>query len=302
MPTDPEQAARAQLPIIRVINAYLPLSLSRWMIDLGMKRVKLPSNIAHQAVSADGVPCVWLTPDGSSADRVLIYLHGGGFVFGLTSLHLEMAASLGERMGVRVLMVDYRLAPEHPFPTPLEDCVTAYRWLLKQGIAAANIVMAGDSAGGNLTLASLMLLRDSGDRLPAAAAGLSPVGNFSERAGLLNDTTDPLLHPKAAKFFHKSYVADNDPHNPLLSPVFGDWTGLPPVLIHCGEDEMLREDAVQLTERAQAAGVAVRLEVYPNMWHVWQIFPALPQTHQSLDDIGQFLSTHLASSGAPLTP
>ncbi len=165
-----EHKIRARLPAIRFLQACLPLPVSRWLIRQGLARVRLAAAVAREAVSADGVPCEQLTPQNSPAGRVLLYLHGGGFVYGLTPPHLEMVAYLAQKMSIRALLVDYRLAPEHPFPAPLDDCLTAYRWLLKQGISARNIVVAGDSAGGNLAITSLMKLRDSGDPLPAAAA------------------------------------------------------------------------------------------------------------------------------------
>ena len=232
-------------------------------------------------------------PQKQLPDHVLLYLHGGGFVYGLTPQHLEMVAYLAQKINIRALLVDYRLAPAHPFPAPLDDCLTAYRWLLKQGVSARNIVVAGDSAGGNLTITSLMKLRDSGDPLPSAAVCLSPVADFSDRGNLAEGFNDPLLPRRARGRYHKSYVAHHDARDPLISPVFGDWHSLPPLLVHVGEDEILQADALRIRELAQAAGVDVRLEIYPRMWHVWQIFMALPQAIQSLDDIAQFLRSHL---------
>jgi epsilon-lactone hydrolase len=288
-----ERNIRALLPIIRFMNAYLPLSLARWVITQSAARVRLPAGITREAVSVDGVPCEWLIPQNSSKDQALLYLHGGGFVMGLTSLHLEMVAYLAQKLGIRVLMVDYRLAPEYPFPAALDDCVTAYRWLLKQGISAHNLVVAGDSAGGNFAVTTLMKLRDSGDPLPVAAACLSPVADMTDRSDVFGTVYDPVLHPRAARIYNQAYVAGKDARNPLISPVFGDWHGLPPLLVHAGDDEILRDDAVRIAELAKAAGVDVRLEIYPRMWHVWQIYRALPQTIQSLDDIAQFLKAHL---------
>jgi acetyl esterase/lipase len=195
---------------------------------------------------------------------------------------------------MRILMVDYRLAPQYPFPAALDDCAAVYRWLLRQGISAQNIAVACDSAGGNLALTLMLKLHAGGDPLPAAAACLSPVTD------LTNDKVrpgyqDPLLPVRAIKFYNRSYVAHNDAHDPLISPVYGELGGLPPLLIHAGEDEILREDALRIAELAQAAGVDVRLEIYPRMWHVWQINLELPQAVQSLDDIAQFLGAHIGA-------
>jgi epsilon-lactone hydrolase len=292
-PSSIERNIRARLPVIRFLQAYLPLPLSRWLIKQGMARVRLAADVTREAVSANGVACEWLIPQNSPNDQALLYLHGGGFVFGLTPPHLEMVAYLAQTMGIRALMVDYRVAPDHPFPAPLDDCVTAYRWLLKQGISAHNCVVAGDSAGGNLTITTLMKLRDSGEQLPAAAACLSPVANLSERGDSFKGFNDPLLHPRAARMYNQSYVAHNDARDPLISPLFGDWQGLPPLLIHAGEDEILRDDAVRIEALAKAAGVDVRLKIEPRLWHVWQLYLTLPQAVQSLSDIAQFLTSHL---------
>jgi acetyl esterase/lipase len=204
-----------------------------------------------------------------------------------------MGAYLAQNMGMRILMVDYRLAPDYPFPAALDDCITAYYWLLKQGILAQNIVVAGDSAGGNLTVRMLMKLRDSGNSLPAAAACLSPVTDLTIKDNLRKGFNDPLLPPKAVKFYTQSYVGHNDAHDPLISPVFGNLRGLPPLLVHVGEDEILRDDAVRIASLAKSVDVDVRLEIYPRMWHVWQLYLTLPQAIQSLDDIAQFLKAHL---------
>jgi epsilon-lactone hydrolase len=292
-PSSVERKIRARLPILRFMQAYLPLSVVRWVEKRAATRVYPPADITREVVSADGVRCEWLIPQNSPKDYVLLYLHGGGFVYKLTSLHREMAAYLARKMGARALMVDYRVAPDHPFPAPLDDCVAAYRWLLKQGISARNIVVAGDSAGGNLTITTLMKLRDSGDPLPAAAACLSPVADLTDKDDLFKQVNDPLLHPRAGRIYRQSYVAHNDARDPLISPAFGDWHGLPPLLLHAGEDEILRDDAVRIEQLAKAAGVEVRLEIYPRMWHVWQLYLTLPQAIQSLDDIAQFLQSHL---------
>ena len=288
-----ERKARASLPMIRFMQSVMPISLAHWLMKGSTSHVRLEPGVIRESVSADGVPCDWIIPENSPADRALLYLHGGGFVFGQTPPHLQMGAYLAKKMGVRILMVDYRLAPQYPFPAALDDCVTAYHWLLKQGFNAGNITVAGDSAGGNLTITSLMKLRDNGDPLPAAAACLSPVADLTKRHDSAGDYKDPLLPVKAMQYYSDSYVGSHDTRDPLISPVFGDWHGLPPLLVHAGEDEILREDAVRVETLAKAADVDVRLEIYPRMWHVWQINLSLPQAIQSLDDIAQFIKAHL---------
>ena len=295
-----ERKARAALPFLRFMQAHLPLPVARWLLRQSLAHLRLDDGVLRQAVSADGVSCQWVIPQNSPPDQMLLYLHGGGFVFGLTPPHLQMGACLARKMSMRILMVDYRLAPTYPYPAALDDCMAAYRWLLKQGILAQNIVVAGDSAGGNLTMTLLMKLRDNGDPLPAAAACLSPVADLT-KDNAHPGYQDPLLPDQAVRFYTKSYVGNNDAHDPLVSPVFGNLRGLPPLLVHAGEDEMLRDDAVRIEELAKATDADVRVEIYPRMWHVWQLYLALPQAIQSLDDIAQFLGSHIEPSVVPKT-
>lgn len=287
-----EQKARSRLPLLRMLQVYMPLAVTHWLVKKGTQRVQLPADTTRRSVTANGVACDWLIPDGASPDCVLLYLHGGGFVIPQTPNHLKMGAYLARKTGFQTLMVDYRVAPKHPFPAPLDDCVTAYRWLLQQGYAAHNIVIAGDSAGGNLALTTLMTLRDNGDPMPSAAACLSPSGDLTVRDAASNALDDILLPPKARKFYRESYVGKSDPHNPLISPLFGDWHGMPPLLIHAGEDEVLKDDAIRINDLASAAGIDVSLEIYPSMWHVWQINLNLPQATDSLNKIAAFLKSH----------
>ena len=288
-----ERKIRAGLPFVRFMQACLPLPVAYWLLKQSMAHVRPDFNSVHEAVSVDGVPCVWIIPPDASKGKVLLYLHGGGFVYGLTPPHLKMGAYLAQKIKARILMVDYRVAPAHPFPAALDDCVTVYRWLLKKGISAQDIAVAGDSAGGNLTITSLLKLRDDGDPLPAAEVCLSPVTDLTNKSDSHQEIRDPLLPPKAVRFYNKAYVAHNNARNPLISPVFGDLRGFPPLLVHVGEDEILRDDAVRIASLAKSVRVDVRLEIYPRMWHVWQINLSLPQAIQSLDDIAHFLEVHL---------
>lgn len=291
-PSEIEQKIRSRLPMIRLMQVYMPLPITQWLVKKGVERVQMPTGITRSSQIADGVPCDLLIPDGASTDSVLLYLHGGGFVIPQTPNHLLMGAYLARKTGLQTLMVDYRVAPRHPFPASLNDCVTAYRWLIKQGYDSSKIVIAGDSAGGNLTLTTLMSLRDGGDPLPSAAACLSPSGDLTVRDDKANTVKDTLLHPKARKFYRDSYVGESDPRNPLISPLLGDWHGLPPLLIHAGDEEILKSDAMRIKEVASKAGVDVSLEIYPKMWHVWQINLELPQAIDSLDKIAAFLKSH----------
>jgi acetyl esterase/lipase len=288
-----EQKIRRYLPVVRFAQAYIPTGLSNRIIASSTRRVQLPEDIEHKTIRVADVPCVWLVPQNSPTDQALLYLHGGAFMFGLSSLHIEMLAHLANAMNSRVLAVDYRLAPKYSYPAALDDCIAVYRWLLAEGFAAEEIAIAGDSAGGNLTLTSLLRLRDSGDPLPAAAACLSPVADLTGAGRQMPIDHDPLLHPRMMRKANRSYIGQDDARNPLISPIFGDWHGLPPLLIHAGEDEILRDDAIRCEKKAKEAGVDVRLEIYPHMWHVWQLFPELPEAERSLADIGQFLKSHL---------
>ncbi len=292
------QRIRRGLPVVRFFQSYLPPAAANWLIRQGMARIRMPADVTRETLSVDGVPCERLVPADAVRGRVLLYLHGGGFVYGLTPPHMAMVARLVRLMKIPALVVDYRVAPAHPFPAALDDCVTAYRWLLKQGFRAANVVVAGDSAGGNLAITALMRLRAGGDPLPAAAACLSPAADLSDKAPTGPVYDDPLLPARAIAMYRRSYVAGNDARNPLISPVFGDWHGLPPLLVHVGEDEILRDDALKVAALGKAAGVDVRLEVYPRMWHVWQLNPELPEAERSLADIAQFLRSHLPQGAA----
>ncbi len=288
-----ERGIRAGLPVVRFMQTSIPLPLARLLLKQSMAHVRLSADAVRQTLVADGVPCQWVFPAGGPSDQVLLYLHGGGFVFGLTPQHLRMGEYLSRRMGIRVLMVDYRLAPACPFPAALDDCVTAYRRLLQQGYAAPNIAVAGDSAGANLALTMTLSLRDSGASLPAAAACLSPVTDLTARGDRWQGAQDPLLTSRAMRLYSRSYLGDADARDPLISPVHADLRGLPPLLVHVGEDEILRDDATRLVSLAESAGVDAQLQVYARMWHVWQLFLTLPQAIESLDEIARFLKAHL---------
>lgn len=255
------------------------------------------------AVDAGGVVAEWIDPPGATPRGVLLYLHGGGWCVHLPIAYRRHALELARRSGLRVLLPDYRLAPEHPYPAALDDCLAAYRWLLAQGIAPAQIAVAGDSAGGNLTLALLMRLAREGLPLPACAAALSPLTDFSALSSSLqfNAASDVMFSPEAAELLRDPYVRDTPLDDPGISPLFGRWQGLPPLLFQASAAEMLLCDTVRAAERARAAGVSVRERIWPGLPHVFQLFRILREARDALDDIGAHLRDHVgrAAPGEP---
>jgi acetyl esterase/lipase len=249
-----------------------------------------PPDVAIRAAEVGGVPCEWLSPPGAAPGPVILYLHGGAWVLGWTSMHRRLVAHLCLAAGCRALAVDYRLAPEHPFPAALDDCVAAYRGLVSEGIRPDEIVVAGDSAGGTLTLTTLMSLRDAGDPLPAAAVCISPATDLEGTGESFWTIKDPVVTPEFVLRMRKLYAGDRDLKSPLISPLSGDLRGLPPLLIHAGGGEMLLCDSERLAEKARAAGVPVELAVYPAMWHVWHVLiPTLPEARRAVAEIGEFV-------------
>jgi acetyl esterase/lipase len=257
---------------------------------------QIPAGARFTDVDADGVRCERIDVGPAVAPRVLLYLHGGGFVFRLTALYRGFAARLAADAGAWSLKPDYALAPEHPFPRPLEDCLAAYRWLLRTGVAPRRIAVIGDSGGANLTLALLIALRDAGDALPACAVALSPPTDMtvSGWSAVSNLRADPLLSTEALLGMKLRYVGGADPTHPLLSPARADLRGLPPVLVHAGSIEVLRDDAVRFAERARAAGVAVELEVWEGMPHVFQVVQWVPEARRAVARIVAFVQNHTA--------
>jgi len=286
--------------IVRVLRSGPPLAgLSvqeqRAIFDSQTSRFQPGEDVRCQAVDAGGVPAEWITAPEAADERVIYYLHGGGYVMGSINTHREMISRLSRAAGARVLAIDYRLAPENPFPAAVEDCTAAYRWLLSTGADPARLVIAGDSAGGGLTVATLVALRDAGEPLPAAAVCLSPWVDL-ELLGESMTTkaeVDPLVQRDVGVQWAKAYLGDAHPRTPLAIPLYADLTGLPPLLIQVGTEESLLDDAKRLAERAKSAGVDVALEVWDDMIHVWQFFASmLPEGQQAIDRIGEFIRKH----------
>jgi acetyl esterase/lipase len=267
------------------------------MMSAMAKAFPTPEDVRYEPLQVGSVPAEWVTAPGADASRAILYLHGGGYAIGSISSHRELAARISRAAGARVLLIDYRLAPEHPFPAAVDDAVAAYRWLVASGLTPPGLAIAGDSAGGGLTVAALVSLRDSGDTLPAAGVCLSPWvdlegtgASMTERAAL-----DPMVAADRLRVYANAYLGGADPRSPLASPLYADLRGLPPLLIQVGTAETLYDDASRLADRARTGGVEVTFEACQDMIHVWQIFASmLPEGREAIDRIGEFLRAKLA--------
>ena len=266
---------------------------SDYVAYINQKKHSIPKDVKIEATYVGGIPVEWQVVPAAKEDQVLLYLHGGGWVLGSPNSYRLFTTELGRATGMQVLSVDYRLAPEHPFPAQLEDCTSAYKWLLSNGVKPENIVIAGDSAGGSLTLTSLLKLRDDGTPLPAGAVCLSP----STEIGLTDDSyfkngeTDPILADIGLFWWIQAYLAEADPDDPLLSPLLGDLKGLPPLLFQASTCEMLYCDSTRFVDKARAAGVDVTLETWDDMLHVFPFFGLhqLPEAKEAIARMGEFV-------------
>ncbi|HEX2590306.1 MAG TPA: alpha/beta hydrolase [Rhizomicrobium sp.] len=255
----------------------------------------MPEGVRAVADELGGVPVEWIIPDNSKLSPVFFHLHGGGYVLGNPAGSRPLTVELALRNGARVVSVDYRLAPEHPFPAAVDDSLKAYRTLLSRGYSGANIVMGGESAGGGLTIATLLAAREARLALPSAAFAISPWTDLTCTAKSFDSkaAVDPLLTRRSLKEMGDAYLAGGDPTVPTASPHFADLTGLPPLLIHVGSDEVLLDDALALHVRAREAHVPVTLEEWEGMIHVWHMFyPMLPEAGDAIDKIVAFAQKH----------
>jgi len=286
------------IDVVRAHLAKLPPSDSlttaerRAQYERAEKAFPTPPDVKVERVSAPAAPAEWLRPPSAAPGRVVLYLHGGGYVIGSPRSHRHLAAAIAGAASASALLLDYRLAPEHPYPAALEDATSAYRWLLDQAIAPEHIVIAGDSAGGGLTVATLLALREARVPLPAGGVCISPWVDLTcgGASYATKADADPIVRRAGVEEMARAYLGATPPRTPLASPLFADLRGLPPLLIHVGSDEVLLDDAVQLAERARAAGVDATLEVYERMIHVWHWFlPMLEEAETAVEAIGRFV-------------
>jgi acetyl esterase/lipase len=261
-----------------------------------------PDGIDVEKFDIDGMPAEWLVPRGEEIDTrtggTLLYLHGGGYIICGLDTHRPMVATLARNAHARALVIDYRLAPEHPFPAAVDDALKAYRWLLAQNITAQSITVAGDSAGGGLTLALLMALRDAGDPLPAGAALMSPWTDLamSGWSHITHRKLDPMLSVDGALLAARHYLGTTSPTTPLASPLYGRFNDLPPLFIQVGSNEILLDDSLRLADRARAVGVTVSVKIWQGLPHVFQAARFLPESRKALGEMATFLRERMNSA------
>ncbi|PWR25629.1 alpha/beta hydrolase [Zavarzinia aquatilis] len=251
---------------------------------------------AVELLDIAGCRAEFATPEGAAGDAALLYLHGGGYCLGSLNTHRRLAWSIAKAAGITSLAIDYRLAPEAPFPAAVDDALAAYRHLLDRGMAPSRIAVAGDSAGGGLSLALMLAARDAGLPLPGAAFLISPWADLTNSLPTIASKAaeDPMISKARLDGFAGAYLGGADALQPLASPLNGDFAGLPPVLIHVGTAECLLDDSVTVAGRLGAAGVDTRLEIWPDMIHVWHFFaPMLGEGRDAIAAAGTWIGEKL---------
>lgn len=255
----------------------------------------LPAGAKFEPTDASGIPAEWISFPQSDPSKVILYLHGGGYVLGSIETHRGLAARIAEATGTRSLLIDYRLAPETPFPGAVEDATTAYLFLRNLGFRPDQIAIGGDSAGGGLTFATLVGLKQQGHALPAAAFALSPWVDLEGLGGSMTTRAeaDPMIAKEGLVAIGKLYLDDADPKTPLAAPLYADLTDLPPMLVQVGTAEVLLDDSIRIADRLRAAGGRVELRQFEDLVHVFQaLAPMVPEALEAIDEIGAFLKRH----------
>jgi acetyl esterase/lipase len=298
--------ANAEIEAVRQMLASRPrpadLEERRQRLDTLGGQYKLPQDVRVEPESADGVPAEWTQTPGCNRDRVILFLHGGGYVSGSLQSHRTMLAQAGREARARTLALGYRLAPEHPFPAALNDAMAGYRFLLQQGCAPERIAVAGESAGGGLAASLLLSLRDAGLPLPACAWLSSPWVDLALQGETMTSraAADPLIQKAYLQELAAAYLNGADPAEKLASPLYADLRGLPPLLIQVGSAETLLDDAVRFARAAGLADVRVALEVWPEMIHAWHLFhQQLGEGRRALAEVGTFMRRCWAGQDLP---
>lgn len=270
---DPLKAAYESMAARTEAIPELDIATTRDVFD-GLARVTAePEGVSYAEVDAGGVKAIWCVPEECAEDRVLIHTHGGGFM--VCSMHSDrkLAGHIAKAVGARVIVLDFRLAPEHPFPAQLDDAVAAYEWVLGQGISPAHVATVGHSAGGNLCTSSVLRLREEGRPLPAAVMPVSPWYDMELQGGsmLTRAETDAIVQRPILEGMLSAFLGETPPTHPLANPLYADLTGFPPTLLHVGDQETLVDDAVRFARRAEQAGVEVEIHIAPEMQHSYPL-------------------------------
>jgi epsilon-lactone hydrolase len=275
-----------------------PLAKSPTLLDMRAKYealaggAALPPDTRSERIHAGTIDAEWLIPTGAEPDRIVLFFHGGGYVIGSIATHRALAARLAHAAQARVLLPEFRRAPEDPYPAAVDDACAMYRWLLAHGARSDRLIVAGDSAGAALAIATQLAARDAKLPLAAAIVGFSPWVDLAISGGSIKSraAVDPCVTEDSLRDMAAAYLGKNDPRSPLASPLYADLKGLPPLLIQVGTAEVLFDDSDRLAARARAAGVSVELDAWQEMFHVWQAFaPALPEANEALDRAGAFI-------------
>lgn len=276
--------------------------LRRLAVELGRGQ-RLPGGVdVQETCMAERIRGEWISPDSASEDCAVLYLHGGGFVMGSPATHRELAARIAVACKCRVLSVDYRLAPEHPFPAAVEDCVESYEWLLQSGLKRGRIAIGGDSAGGGLALQSVMMMRDRMLSPPCSVFMMSPQTDYLHFDGesyTSRADSDPFITEESCRFLASLYVGESDVDKSCLTLSTMNLSNLPPMLIQVGDCEVLLSDSTRLARLAKQAGVEVHLEIWPGMWHVFQMSARMvPEANRAIDGIGAFVQSHMSDDAS----
>lgn len=284
------------VPVLKGIDTTTKMSDIRDAYAKMLGQNQPPAGVRCEAIDMGGVPATLVTPDELKTDAVLMYIHGGAYIVGRPAGYHGIGGNYAKMLGARVYMPDYRLAPEHQFPAPIDDTLRAYEWLLEQNIAASKIAFAGESAGGAMVVSVMVAAKSKGLPLPAVGSSISPWANLEHTGASMSNREglDPLNSKPVLDILARAFLGDTLANHPLASPVFADVTGLPPILVQIGENELMLSDAMRLANHLADNRVRVNLEVWPGMFHAWHFYAGmLAEGQQALESSVRFIEAGL---------
>ena len=283
----------------RIKNNVNPtdIKFARKGFETLVSRFNLPlPGFTYTPITIGEMKCEWVIPDGADESKALLYFHGGGYATGSINTTRALVSQIAKNAGIKALIIEYRLAPENKYPAPIEDAANAYQWLLQNGFTPTQVAFGGDSAGGGMSIGTLLYLRDSNIPFPKCAIAISPWLDHTVTGNsfITNKDIDPMLVAEGIPYWSKQYLGDADQKSPYASPIFHDLKGLPPIYIQVGEEEMLLDDSVRFEELASQQGVTVILEIYAKKFHVFNAFwRVLPKAKEANQKLGEFLKDNL---------